>query len=194
MISYEIQKKRPPSPMGLIDRIKSNLLAKNDENTGVTPPVLGPSKSLNGQPIVDPEPVWHAMGKHQYASYLNTHVYPMFPVGTLVTIKPVGITLGAPPSVWFKVMLIQEIHYMAQMDRERKEPKCVGLAVQGDKPGTIPVWYPVSALRLLVQSEIEAIDRLRNQAKSTVSSDPDIQVGDSGVILGGQEIAKTQTT
>jgi hypothetical protein len=104
-----------------------------------------------------------AMGKVQYAKWLTAHVYGKFPVKSLVTFKTIPIVLNEAPRVWFLVDSIQEMHYWATVDKETREPKAVAISLAGGKSVT---FYPPSVLRPLVQSEVEAVDKLRNQTSS----------------------------
>jgi hypothetical protein len=100
------------------------------------------------------------MGKEGYARWLNQFVYSKFPKGTLVTLHSEAFVLNQPPRIWFEVIEIQQIHYMAEIDKKSRSPKAVGL-----KTGKhdIPMWYAPGHLRVLQPEEVAAVDRLRNQ-------------------------------
>src|ERR1043166_6362842 len=74
-----------------------------------------------------------AMGKLQYAKWLNDNVYRDFAKGTLVTFKTLPLVLDTVPPVYFVVSDIQEMHYWATVDRHTREPKAVGLRMVGGK-------------------------------------------------------------
>lgn len=108
------------------------------------------------------------MGKHGYNSWMNGFVYNRFNKGTYVTLRSEPIVITRAPRVWWRVVELQEIHYMAMIDRESREPKAVGV----NKPGgdwTGPTWYPPCKLRVLQPEELKHIlgeltgDLIRNQ-------------------------------
>jgi hypothetical protein len=102
------------------------------------------------------------MGKQGYNNWLNHHVYSRFPKGTVVTLRIYPFVLGnLPPQIW-EVIEIQEMYFMANMDREIREPKAVGLWALGTN--RIPTYYPPGKLRPLTHEEYLHFDRLRNQA------------------------------
>lgn len=113
---------------------------------------------FKANPPSTPHPI--GMGKQQYAEWLNQFVYPTFKKNMLVTFKTIPIVLNEVPKVFFLVLDIQQMHYWVHMDKETREPKVLGIALPGH---TIPCYYPPSVMRPLVPSEIEAIDKLRNQ-------------------------------
>jgi hypothetical protein len=113
---------------------------------------------FKANPPNTPHPI--GMGKQQYAEWLNQFVYPSFKKNMLVTFKTIPIVLNEVPKVFFLVLDIQQMHYWVQMDKETREPKVVGIALPGN---TVPCYYPPSVMRPLVPSEVEAIDKLRNQ-------------------------------
>lgn len=183
MITYEITRKKPPSP-GLFERIGIRRAQQQQHS----PPNLSAPINLHNRPVTDPYdpakhsklqdgtvvevatpvPAWQAMGKHQYADWLNKVVYPAFPKKTLVTLRSEPYIPGNAPRVYFVVAEIQEIHYMANMDRQVNQPKCLG--IKSDK-FDIPMWYPPALLRALQPEEVEAVDRIRNQKKPSENSE-----------------------
>jgi hypothetical protein len=104
-----------------------------------------------------------SMGKLGYARWLAAFVENQFPKGTMVTFRNESFVIGTVPRIWFKVVEIQQIHYMANMDKEVREPKAIGIAVQGVD---IPTWTAPAKLRVLQPEEIKAIDLLRNQTEN----------------------------
>lgn len=119
------------------------------------------------------EPQWGptaiGMGKHGYAKYLNMFVYPRFFKGQWVTFASEPFVPTKLPRVYFQIGEIQEIHYMATMDKRTRSPKCLGLLL--DSRSNIPTWYPVASVRNLQPEELKAVDDLlRNQASSRGSA------------------------
>ena len=178
MISYEITRRKPT----LLQRAASavgfnvNPITGIDEQRianqvrmaeGVKPEAYPPRYTKTDEtPLWTPQQtVAHetsamAMGKHGYAQWLNNFVYNTFPKGSLVTLKSEPFVPTSAPRIWFEVIEIQEIHYMATLDRETRDPKAIGL-----KTGkhNIPTWYPPAKLRVLQPEEVKCIDLLRNQ-------------------------------
>jgi hypothetical protein len=105
-----------------------------------------------------------SMSKLEYTKWLDSMVITKFPKGSLVTLRGEAFVPGNPPRIWYEVMCHQEIHYMAMIDQETREPKCVGIRAH---TMSIPCWYPPAKLRALQPEEVEAIDRLRTQEAST---------------------------
>lgn len=205
MIAYEILKKKPQvsypvqqpyhARMGLFERLAANRQRSKIDNlpapvfdlnviniadrrmpfTDELVTELRSKGEFKANPPNERSPI--AMGKIQYAQWLNAIVYPTFKKHALVTFKTIPIVLNSVPRVFFVTLDIQEMHYWVQMDKETLEPKAVGIALPGH---TIPCYYPPSVLRPLVQSEVEAIDKLRNQK----SEGRDHQAtGDDGIAI-----------
>lgn len=158
MLSYELRRQKPqvvpPAP---------------------SPPVaLPPSRRTTLSLVTQQQQpsannTWHKYDKLQYAKFLNENVYGKFDKGTLVTLNNIPIVLNQAPRKWFEVYVIQEIHYMGELDKSTNEPRCVGIRLGGSDT-TIPVYYTPRTLRPLVKSEIEAIAKLRNQEGSVSST------------------------
>lgn len=120
-----------------------------------------------------------AMGKHGYAMWLNVKVYGKFHKGQMVTTIDQPFVVGTvPKGGWFTIMDIQEIHYMADMDTEKREPKA--LFVESGKY-KISCWMCPSRLRVLQPEETKAVyDLLLNKAKSIDPEDaPDVGADES---------------
>lgn len=181
MISYEIQRHKPT----LFQRAASAVGFNVNPITGVILDQQHIDNQVRMAEGVKPEPrytkpdgaplwtpkqaVMHetsamALGKHGYAKWLNDFVYNTFPKGTLVTMKSEPFVPTSAPRIWFEVIEIQQIHYMAMIDRETRDPKAIGVKT-GDH--NIPMWYPPAKLRVLQPEEVQCIDILRNQKASS---------------------------
>lgn len=134
---------------------------------GEKPPWL-PAGAIHRQDGVPPVSAV-GMGKLGYATWLNEFVYPKFKKGTLVTLRQTPFIPSRYPVWWSEVTEIQEVHYMADIDRHTRDPKAVGLR-HTDSNFNGPVWYPPAALRPLNPEEINLIDYVRNPAE-TVGGD-----------------------
>lgn len=107
-----------------------------------------------------------AMSKIGYTKWLDEMVIPRFGKGTFVTLRSNPFVPGRVPDHCYLVIELQEIHYMALLDRETRDPCCVGLLAMNSIVGgdRIPMWYPPAKLRPLQPEEMEIInDLLRNQ-------------------------------
>lgn len=185
MISFEITRRKaqptvvklpaaPDEEGTLFQRIAARRV-RLQQNPQLSSPI-----NLDRQPIVDAErlpeayPRMHpvGMGKVAYTKWLDEHVVSKFPKGALVTLCSMPFVPDHPPSVWFKVSFHQEVHYMADYDKNVGQPKCVGLELQTKPNGSsFPIYYAPALLRALQPEEYQAIDRLRDQ-KSERRDDP----------------------
>lgn len=191
MISFEIRRKRnqytttPPynhdtHAVNIREIVRQNLERQAELNQQR---MADGEKPLPWMPAGTPKPVEigtppllpHSfdtsigMGKHGYAKWLNEEVYPNFKQGTLCTLRETAYTVNTAPQLWFEVLEIQEIHYMANMDRETRQPKAIGLRTG---KYSVPVWYPPAKLRPLWPTEIAALDKLRNQTRPEETGGP----------------------
>jgi hypothetical protein len=113
-------------------------------------------------PAIPWEPL--GMGKMEYAHWLNAHVYPNFPVGTLVTLRSIPVMLNHAPSTVFVVKDIVEVHYMAHLDVQTRQPRSVGVCRLDELEQRGSVFYSPKQLRILYPEEKRILDSLRNQS------------------------------
>lgn len=143
---------RPTTPGWIPEAQRNRVAERNRMAAADGPRLVGPSW----------EETAIVMGKQGYNNWLNNRVYPLFPKGTIVTLRVYPFVLGnLPPQIW-EVIEIQEMYFMANMDRELREPKAIGLWALGTS--RIPTYYPPGKLRPLTHEEYLHFDRIRNQA------------------------------
>lgn len=196
MISFELRKKQPPiriqdireairkranPPPTMAASLNAAAEAEEEEVRRYLHTQENQQRIAEGQPPVPWLPGGSGvtavgMGKHGYAQWLNNMVYNRFHKGQMVTLRNEPLVLGMPPKAWFVIHDIQEIHYMADMDRDLREPKA--LHVKSGKYD-ISMWYAPGKLRVLHHEEIEAIDRIRNKAPNVIvdADRPDVGAG-----------------
>lgn len=173
MIVYEIYKKLPapvPSSGGNMFQAWGRRKAEEDalkEKQKDTVIDLKPNLPV---PVNQRHFAWHAMSKLAYAQWLNEYVYRRgFKQGCYCTIRSHVFVPGSLPPIWFKLTCIEEVHYMAQVDREINEPRALGLLVSKsgkmDPKGPLGlVFYPPSLVRICTYEEENLInDYLRSQ-------------------------------
>lgn len=190
MISYEITRKG--KPQSVVQSIKQRILASRNNNVPALLDAERIANQLKLAEGEKPDPLpprftrptdqaawvpqaqrnvhgsWEetaiSWGKIRYNKWLSGLVMDRFPKGTLVALRTEPFIIGMAPRQYWEVIDHQEVYYMANMDREVREPKCVGLWNPiVDTKNRIPTYYPPAKLRVLQPEEVKEVDKLRNQ-------------------------------
>lgn len=169
----------------------------------------GPHQPANnwtfGQPYRPPAPVQNrgglygaTMAKEDYAKWVEgPNVKGRFYPGMLCTIASAVYQPGKAPVTTFLVDHIQEIHYLAPLDLDAKEPRCIGVKPHNS---SVTVLYPPCKLRPLNVEETKLVDLRNSQTAATVRPKTE-QLKSSGTrrevrtaILGGEVVLVDSVT
>ena len=95
------------------------------------------------------------MDKVPYTQWLEGEVRPRFPRGSLCTIAAISPDSTKIPVPVFVVDELQEVCWMAAIDNEQGQPRCVG--VKNKNIHTAQIWYPPALLRPLTVEEVALV-------------------------------------
>lgn len=102
------------------------------------------------------------MDKVEFAKWIPD-VVERFKPGAYCTLASTPIIERGRPKIVFEVVAVCEIHYLAALDSDRREPKCVN--IRG--PKGISLNYPPSKLRLLTDDEVTVVNSANQQEPTT---------------------------
>jgi hypothetical protein len=104
------------------------------------------------------------MDKVPYTKWLEGSVRPVFPRGRLATLKVLPIKPEVIPSPLFTIDDLQEVCWMAAMDNEWHEPRCVAVKPR-HLATSAQIWYPPALLRPLSLEEVTLVHLRDTQEK-----------------------------
>jgi hypothetical protein len=141
VITHEILKPRPPT---IVQEVRSRVLALVDHRRRQSA-----EENLHynlGQKYMDKIP---------YTKWLEDTVRPKFPKGSLCTMRGLPYIPGTIPGAVLTVEELQEVCWMAPVDDNTNEPRCI--VVRNTRINQGQITYPPALLRPLTQEENDLV-------------------------------------
>jgi hypothetical protein len=116
------------------------------------------------------------LDKVPYTKWLEGSVRPVFPRGRLATFKVIAIKPEMAPSPLFVIDDLQEVCWMAAIDDQWGEPRCVAVRPR-NLASSAQIWYPPALLRPLSLEEVNIVHLRDTQEKRQQASNNDTYAG-----------------